>query len=436
MTSAAKPTVAAMACALALSLGACAARPPQGEFDGSVVNPFNVTGVCQHTCTPDPGPAPMTGVEFGCPGYEASTGLPLGYELQRPFVWDFEDASGNAFSLYSYTDTTTSIESFFTVNSQGQRVRVGWQPPETVMARCGNPNNHVIHIQGGPFLGWGGGVGMAMVYYMGRVPPANPDPAWSTATVGAMTDESAWEGISFWARRGPDSQAGLRVLAGDKNTDDDVSYLMARDTPTLPRFCERFRECACLNHQACTPVTQDDLNAKTVKIPSECLPQNSEPNVPRSFCGAPAVYASGDVAGANTTTQCNTCAESRCNEIYPAYPNDQYDPMFHNRPCTPFSSRTGITSNFCYDPSKGETVPEPEAQCGDHWTKPVNLTNDWQLYFVPFNSMTQQGWAKKFPAFDPRFMSVLRFTWDGGWIDYYIDDVAFYRHTNDGGASP
>ena len=65
----------------------------------------------------------------------------------------------------------------------------------------------------------------------------------------AMKDVSAWEGISFWARRGPDSQAGFRVLVGDKYTDDDIAYLMYRIDPMLPRYCERVRECGCLNHR-------------------------------------------------------------------------------------------------------------------------------------------------------------------------------------------
>ncbi len=41
--------------------------------------------------------------------------------------------------------------------------------------------------------------------------------------------------------------------------------------------------------------------------------------------------------------------------------------------------------------------------------------------------MFQQGWAKQAPNFDLTSISVVRFTWDVGYIDYYIDDVKFYR---------
>jgi hypothetical protein len=138
------------------------------------------------------------------------------------------------------------------------------------MARCSNPanpSNGVVHIQGGPFLGWGGGVGTAMKDYPGR--PSMPVKAGTPATIAsAAVDASAWEGISFWARRGPDSQVGFRVLAGDKNTDDDISYLMYHADPTTPRFCERVRECACLNHQACQDVAFSTVQAEH----PECTP--------------------------------------------------------------------------------------------------------------------------------------------------------------------
>ena len=175
-----------------------------------------------------------------------------------------------------------------------------------------------------------------------------------------------------------------------------------------------------------------------------------------SFCGPPFPLGSG-MPGASTYVSCNSCGRpnvpgsppnpnNRCDEPYPAFDTDypvptgmtsspqtmaQGDRQFLHKPCMPATYRSGITSLFCYDPSAGETVADTTEQCGDHWTMPVNLTNDWKFYTVPFNSMTQQGWAKKFPQLDVQHVSVVRFTWDGGWVDYYIDQVAFYRHRAD-----
>jgi hypothetical protein len=302
-----------------------------------------------------------------------------------------------------------------------------------------------------------------MFHYNGN---QSPTPA---TTENAVTDVSKWEGISFWARRGPDSQAGIRVLAGDSNTDDDIAYIMYRDDPTQPRNCERVRECACLNHMDC-----QDFDRVTQVRPvynGACQPAHPAPMAAggppatMSFCGPPFPLG-GSSPGASTFVQCNSCGRpnvpgspanptNRCDEPWPAYDTDypiptgvattdqanvmaQGDRQFLHKPCMPASYRNGVTSLFCYDPDAGETVADTTEQCGDHWTTPVNLTtdwttpvnltNDWKFYTVPFNSMTQQGWAKKFPQLDVQHVSVMRFTWDGGFIDYYIDQVAFYRH--------
>ena len=42
--------------------------------------------------------------------------------------------------------------------------------------------------------------------------------------------------------------------------------------------------------------------------------------------------------------------------------------------------------------------------------------------------MLQQGWAQRSAKLDLTAISVVRFTWDGGYVDYWIDQVNFYRH--------
>jgi hypothetical protein len=412
-------TVAAIV--LLAGLG-CGTRPPPGLLNEAGV-PHDAgtdsTGVCQHTCTRDPGPSPMTATQ--CAEAEAN------YEFWAPKIWDFEapPPANRATAMYSYTDNTEPIASFFNFNTNTARVeKFTWEPFTSVMPRCGNPDNRVIHVQGGPFLAWGGGIGTSFQYHLtatSRKPSTATDVP--SSVLAKLTDVSDWDGISFWARRGPDSQVGFRVMAGDKYTDDDVSYLMHKDAPELPRFCERVRECACLNHMECTVAAA---------IPGTCQQSDGQTPVAATFCGAPEPLASGDVS--TGFVQCNTCNRNRCNERYPAFPDDtamglmNTDVQFVNRPCTPYTYRNGVTSSFCYDPAAGETVAEPDEQCGDHWTKTVALTNEWQFFTVPFSSMIQQGWAKKFAALDLTALSLIRFSWDGGWVDYYIDDVTFYRH--------
>lgn len=408
-------------------------------------------GVCQHTCTADPGPALVDCVTAET-NYEFMT--------TPAALWTFEEDLLNnpdqplARGMYSYTDNSTVIQTFMTAdtNNPGHKLPKTFEPPTAIMPRCLDPNdpthskpqdakNHTIHLQGGPFLSWGGGAGIGMKNY--------PAVTGSAATpADAQLDVSAWEGLSFWARRGPDSQVGFRVLVGDQFTDDDIAYIMYRNDPTQPRFCERVRECGCLNHRSCVAVHLDRLNNGTGEVsPDAGVPSGCEPNPDHlldhqamSFCGYPEIINGAESSTAGGS-QCNTCAETRCDERWPAFPDDYAtiggaaapniphgsDLQFFGKPCSPYTMRNGIFGSWCFDP-KTERPAEPTEQCGDHWTRVVNLSNEWQFYTVPFNQMAQQGWAKRSQGLDLKTVSVVRFTWDGGFIDYWMDDVRFYRH--------
>jgi hypothetical protein len=342
--------------------------------------------------------------------------------------------------MYSYTDNSTFIKTFTTAPDdprQTARPLKTWEPRTAIMPRCSDKvenNNHAIHIQGGPFLSWGGGVGIGLKNF--------PSVVGSVGVADAMRDISGYEGISFWARRGPDSQAGFRVLVGDKYTDDDIAYIMYRDDPTQPRFCERVRECGCLNHRSCVAVHLDRDNGGTGDIQNPLIPDGCRRDKTHigtdtqvmKFCGTPE-----EIAGAVSTTAggsaCNMCAETVCNDRWPAFPDDQASPTaplgtdraFYGKPCSPYTMRNGVFGYWCFDP-KTERPAEPSEQCGDHWTRVVNLSSEWQFYTVPFSAMGQQGWAKRSAGLDLSSVSVVRFTWDGGWVDFWIDDVRFYKH--------
>lgn len=397
-------------------------------------------GVCQHTCTPDPGPRLVD-----CTQAEAN------YTFYDPPLWTFEELAIGvqppqeplARGMYSYTDNSTVIRTFTIDDNQDpthtHRPPKTWEPRVAVMPRCSEPaqandDNHAIHIQGGPFLSWGGGVGIGMKNF--------------PAVTGTVTDPkdladdiSGWEGISFWARRGPDSQVGFRVLVGDKYTDDDVAYVMSKADPSQPRYCERVRECGCLNHRPCVAVHLDRANGGMGAIENGRIPEGCKPPVNHladtqvmKFCGTPEIIA-GAESSQGTNSSCNTCAQTKCDEKWPAFPDDQFDPSvpvgvdraFYGKPCSPYTLRSGIFGYWCFDPAKGERPAEPPEQCGDHWTRVVNLSSDWQFYTVPFNQMAQQGWAKRSAGLDLSSVSVVRFTWDGGWVDFWIDQVRFYK---------
>jgi hypothetical protein len=134
------------------------------------------------------------------------------------------------------------------------------------------------------------------------------------------------------------------------------------------------------------------------------------------------------------------CGHWACDRVYPAFgvpdllfttPDVAFDGQFSayagTNTCARYTHGNDQTNEFCFDPVNGPPPAEGPERCGDNYMDPVTLGPDWQFYKVPFNELRQEGWAKRFPALDLARVTVVRFTWTVGWVDYWIDDVRFYR---------
>jgi hypothetical protein len=380
---------------------------------------------------------------------------------------------GTSQFFYQYVDGTAGIWP------------AGYSPPAIQQDICkGSTGNHVMHESGGLFTGWGGGIGVGFAHFasMDRALCPSSDPSLNCPAAGGYTtstqcycaspgsgpgalgqaiaalslDVSQWDGISFWARRGPNGQPLMRVLVGDKFTDDDISWYTYYTDPTQPRLCERKGECSCLFQDATCDWYSDSDPVYGPKVHS-ALDQMPLPdrNLPPSlqeggyFCGAPGSHPGSASSGGTTamSTVSNVCGRTQCDNVYPAFPTSGPDPEWAGRACTPYTYRSGAQANVCYNPpgtvdANGNPVPadplpaEADKQCGDHFTFPVHLTTEWQFFAIPFTQMFQQGWAQQAPYFDLTSVSVVRFTWDTGYVDYYIDDVRFYRLANTSSTTP
>jgi len=367
---------------------------------------------CLGQCQRDPG-SPLQ----DCAAEEA------GLEFLSITGWDFQGLVAN--SLYSYTDKSAH-------NLQP----VGWEPPTAAMSRCfgATTAEKGLHMRGGPFRDWGGGFGVRLelgisvdpstpcsdpVNRAEYCPPIGTEPPLDTRAF----DLTRWDGVSFWARRGPDGQPLLRVMIADRRTDDDVSFLMSRDVPEEPRFCERNLKCSCPEDLPCTEVPADKLD----KVNNDCL-ADWQDRVEQGATVPPFTICWDPVADPDLTKQARhtTCGSNTCDCPYEAFAETQ-DPLFAGRGCNEFAFRGGIVNDYCYNPGQDPDPYEGNYLCGDHWASPVSLTTDWQFFKVPFTSLLQQGWAKEQHEFDLQYVTGLRFTWDKGIIDYYIDDVRFYR---------
>jgi hypothetical protein len=439
---------------------------------------------------------------------------------------DYAGTNGSAAQdWYTYTDGTSGLNFETYLHEAGTNVASGYEPPIVAppdsIASCHHSSTStapgVLHVFAGPFLGWGGGMGIGTAKLNGRAlayaetkgnghptaismqpsladplaPKDNccmndallhknmqdagtceitPDPRYAAlcpppdgeyaVAVGAV-DASQYDGVTFWARRGPNSQEGIRVLVGDKYTDDDLNYLaltqQAATGQSQPTYCNRNRECGCLNHQACTVTTQGQLLADLGPSGAGIM---GDVNTPVSVCGTTPPAGWSPLNSCTNQLECVgaaggpsfCCDVSNCNSVYAAYPCDTLpdtgrfagtggagqggDTQFFGKPCTPYAFENGISSSYCYDPKTDPPPSPPTELCGDFWMTTVDLTTNWQFYKVPFSVLRQQGFAKKSPGLDLHSVSVVRFSWDVGWIDYWLDQVSFYREKTSAAGDP
>lgn len=372
-------------------------KSDQGEWVTSVGD-IHDTPTCIRNCVPDPPPPPVK-----CAEIESK------YEFLSPAI----SASG----LYTYDDY-----------SAAHPVR---QDP--TMPRCITPDapkgkmESVVRYFGGPYQSWGGGIGRSVHDWIGGSPPrctgpGTPAPCESFdpalgESPGRTVDLSQWDGVSLWARRGPESQAGFRVTVGDKTTDDDLNIDQSTGTHDTTddgideeqRWCKRVRRCDCSGPTPCS-LYEDPSGTLTGYYcydPRYQDPPNAHGDYPR-------------------------CGQTACDDLYEAGAvqgpdNSSADPRFNGRACTPFQLQSGYTRSFCFNPGQDPDPAEASELCGDHFQTPVHLSTEWQFITVPFSGMRQQAFGKESPGLSTDQISVVRLTFEGGWIDYYIADMRFYR---------
>lgn len=373
--------------------------------------------------------------------------------------------TGTVAEFYAYNDDTNDFMVAGPAGYDPDITPVNFAPPAVpVNDRCGPDGTlgmeNVHHIRGGLFREWGGGIGRRLLNFTTTATPPCPagpsaetdpdycvdadprveaagDPALSTNFYEMMADLRGWEGISFWARGGPNNTAGMRVGLGDRQLDDDIAFLEYR--AGLEPLCGRVRECGCRNHRPCTlndtmgglafptySCWQPGLDLSPAQIEARVLADGGRPidflndwpyeSCQSTFCNlGNAAYAAGDLA---------TGAPD------PLFATADHPGGFPGTAqCLPYKLTNDLEANFCYDPTDPKRAPaDPPDRCGDVWARGVTLTTDWQFYKIPFTELRQEGYAKQFGALDLSKLTLVRFTWSQGWVDIWLDDVRFYRH--------
>jgi hypothetical protein len=291
--------------------------------------------------------------------------------------------------------------------------------------RCaGVDNDWALHFKGGRFNRFGAGIGhpLALLNPCPRVDdadspdarlcPPEPGPMDTKDAAGiplknaegmpyaqphAFWDLSAFDGIAFWARRGPEGQGSLTVILDDKHTSDDL----ARENET---YCRRQVPCrtSCRNRQPCSPVDPDDdasiyrcYDPDEGAIPvtlDEALVDELYPRCGDSACTFPLTYPDRDHEG---------------------------------QECRPYTFDVHLSGEYCF--AAHEEPADADTRCGDGYARTVTMSTDWKFFKVPFHELRQQGFGKISPFMDLTTISNVTFVQPAGWSDFYLDNITFYR---------
>jgi hypothetical protein len=403
---------------------------------------------CIGTCTPDYG-----STRIDC---DAEAGLEF-------FPVDVMNGdTGTVTGFYAYNDGSadfmvagpTPFDGTAIVSNDPVSMQLSNYEPPTVQVndRCGPDgkpeSNNVHHLRGGMFTEWGGGMGRRLLNFVTQASPAcmargalpgepdycpDPDERIEAAAdlprnasnnlrsdfYGMVADLRGWEGISFWARQGPDNTAGIRVYVGDRQLDDDIAFLEAG--AGIKPMCLRARECGCRNHRPCTsnaPLMgfscwDDELDVSPATLREQAM-----------------------AAGRTFYNPYDVCGNTLCDSINAAW--QRPDPLFSTpdnpttagrAQCQLYKLTNDLETYYCYDRENPDSYPpDGPQQCGDGWAKGVKLSTDWQFFTIPFTELRQEGYGQEFASLDLSKITLVRFTWMQGWVDVWLDDVRFYRH--------
>jgi hypothetical protein len=300
----------------------------------------------------------------------------------------------------------------------------GWEPtPDPVPP--GQGPTLAARFKGGPFTEYGGGVGMSMRTIsnalkdvaMPRTNPSialleqTPSAEFPDPTAGAY-DLSGWQGVAIWVRRGPDGQSTMRVGITERNSAEDLNSSAVLDVNGMApqgvsegKYCKRWRICGCSGTTPCSPVPgqTDQFRCFDPEIENPSLADLID-QIKYPHCGV-----------------------SRCKDGNSSTIGPDPDVLFKDKSCSPAIASDGHSDMYCYDPGKDPTPPSKRERCGNPFSRAFNVTTDWQLIKIPFSELRQADEAQVASEMDLHSVKQVAFTYGGGWIDFWVANIGFYR---------
>jgi hypothetical protein len=293
-------------------------------------------------------------------------------------------------------------------------------------------------------------------------------------------DVSEFEGVSFWARRGPSGQSTLRISLVDDSVSEDLAFNIEREASRMDiepaqagAACTRVKGCCrrCtvgVVHDEYVPAytvggvimsdeyVDPDQTYDRCWLPGSRKPHFTEASEDTMRDGVP--IAEGDIfawdfrdaecGNEPTTTNIleSPCWNTDAQTIYNAW-KDEFplccpptmaeedakpstfqglgDPRHGGTPCEPYVFQYDHSSGY-YCHTQGDVLPERnQNRCGEGFEAAVVVDNEWKLFRIPWSELRRFTPDK--PPFNPKSVWQIAFFFSQGHLDTYIDDVGFYR---------
>ena len=285
-------------------------------------------------------------------------------------------------------------------------------------------------------------------------------------------DVSEFDGISFWARRGADGQATLRVGLIDDSVSEALALSVERiayeDAGTPPdqagARCERVKECC----RGCREFEHDEYlreltimddgaeraadvvpaKDKRCHVEGERMPHIQKSgdvvymwDFRESECGDVPTYLPGEGACWTSDQEASQvwdtwnrdhalcCPRSMEDEWADPAQVRNGDPRFGTGEsgveCSPYVFLYDHSSGY-YCHTEGDVLPEKnQNRCDEGFETAVVLDTEWELYTVPWKELRRSTPDK--PQLNPKGIWQIAFYFSSGYLDTYVDDIGFYK---------
>ena len=202
-----------------------------------------------------------------------------------------------------------------------------------------------------------------------------------------FVDASSYEGIAFWARRGPEGQDHSFLIITDKFT----SGRLARENADVLQASARVPQ--CLSKRSAVLAGQSqlvDAHVPLLRSQGRSAAHCSDRFTARSLVSA---------------VWCQRLLE----------PRDLQRSRLRRQSVRPYTfPAADETGEYCWN-LNDPPPPSRDDRCQDGWQATVQLSTDWKFYAVPFSELRQGGFGKRAPYLDLKSLDTVAFGSTMGW---------------------